>query len=175
MSVDRHRGRLAEIRDLAQRIGREVRLMEVCGTHTTSIFRNGIHSLLPETVRLISGPGCPVCVTAQRHIDAAVEVADRDDVIVATYGDMVRVPGKLGSLERQRGRGADVRVVNSTMSANVGAPLFFGNFSFTGTWSGTTLEGIFFFPPGGGAGPVSLTKTSPVESESWGAVKERYH
>jgi hydrogenase expression/formation protein HypD len=102
--------RLADdMRGLAEAIGRRVQLMEVCGTHTVSIFRNGIRTLLPETVRLVSGPGCPVCVTAQRHIDAAIQLGSLDDVVVATYGDMVRVPGRLGSLESQRARGAILR------------------------------------------------------------------
>ncbi len=91
--------------------------MEVCGTHTVSIFRNGIRSLLPDNVRLVSGPGCPVCVTAQRHIDAAIELSNRPDVIITTYGDMVRVPGRRGSLEQRRAAGADVRVIHSTRSA----------------------------------------------------------
>jgi hydrogenase expression/formation protein HypD len=96
---------------------RRVQFMEVCGTHTVSIFRNGIRALLPSNLRLVSGPGCPVCVTAQRHIDAAIELASRPDVIVATYGDMLRVPGKKGSLEKLRSMGADVRVVTSTRTA----------------------------------------------------------
>jgi len=94
-----------------------VQVMEVCGTHTVSIFRNGIRSLLPPNVRLISGPGCPVCVTAQRHIDAAIELASREGLIVATYGDMIRVPGRVHSLETLRARGADIRVVNSARTA----------------------------------------------------------
>ena len=106
-----------ELRDVCGCLGRRVQIMEVCGTHTVSIFRNGIRAMLPENLRLVSGPGCPVCVTAQRHIDAAIELATRPDVIIATYGDMVRVPGRRGSLERQRAQGADVRVVNSTRTA----------------------------------------------------------
>jgi hydrogenase expression/formation protein HypD len=108
---------------LAQQIadavkGRDrVQVMEVCGTHTVSIFRNGIRSLLPPNVRLISGPGCPVCVTAQRHIDAAIELASRAGLTVATYGDMIRVPGRVDSLETLRARGADIRVVNSARTA----------------------------------------------------------
>lgn len=100
-----------------EHIGREVRIMEVCGTHTVAAFRSGIRSMLPDNLRLISGPGCPVCVTAQRHIDAAIELATLPNVIVATYGDMVRVPGRSGSLERQRANGADVRVVTSASRA----------------------------------------------------------
>jgi hydrogenase expression/formation protein HypD len=106
-----------EIRSLAGRCGRPIQLMEVCGTHTVSIFRSGIKSMLPANVRLISGPGCPVCVTAQRHIDAAIRLTQIDDVVLTTYGDMLRVPGKLGSLEQQRARGADVRVVYSARGA----------------------------------------------------------
>lgn len=98
-------------------LNRPVQIMEVCGTHTVSIFRAGIRSFLPEIVRLISGPGCPVCVTAQRHIDAAIEMAGRPDVILTTYGDMLRVPGRRGSLEQLRAEGADVRVVYSARGA----------------------------------------------------------
>lgn len=94
-----------------------VQIMEVCGTHTVSIFRNGIRSLLPPHVRLVSGPGCPVCVTAQRHIDAGIELAARDNVIIVTYGDMVRVPGRRGSLEQMRAQGATIHVVNSARAA----------------------------------------------------------
>lgn len=107
----------SELGALAACISRRVQLMEVCGTHTVSIFRSGLRSMLPENVRLVSGPGCPVCVTAQRHIDAALELAARPDVTIATYGDMLRVPGRRGSLERQRAHGADVRVVNSARTA----------------------------------------------------------
>lgn len=94
-----------------------VRIMEVCGTHTVSIFRNGIRSLLPTSLRLVSGPGCPVCVTAQRYIDAAIELALREGVIVTTYGDMMRVPGSSGSLEESRAAGARVHIVNSARAA----------------------------------------------------------
>ena len=98
--------------------GRErIQLMEVCGTHTVSLFRSGVKSLLPAPVRLISGPGCPVCVTSAAYLDAACELAGRDDVTICTYGDMVRVPGRGGSLEHARGRGADVTVVYSARDA----------------------------------------------------------
>lgn len=93
------------------------RLMEICGTHTVSLFRSGVKSLLPPTVKLISGPGCPVCVTSQGYIDAACELAARPDVTICTYGDMVRVPGGNGSLEHQRARGAQVVVVYSARDA----------------------------------------------------------
>lgn len=97
--------------------GRRLRLMEVCGTHTVAIFRSGIRQLLGGTVDLLSGPGCPVCVTAQRDIDSAIELAAQPGVTLATYGDMVRVPGTSGSLQRARAAGADVRVVYSALDA----------------------------------------------------------
>ncbi|MEE4609171.1 MAG: hydrogenase formation protein HypD, partial [Desulfobacteraceae bacterium] len=92
---------------------RPVRLMEVCGTHTVSIFRSGLRSLLPETVTLISGPGCPVCVTGQADIDAFVALARQPGVIAATFGDLMRVPGTESSLQRERAAGRDVRIVYS--------------------------------------------------------------
>jgi hydrogenase expression/formation protein HypD len=91
--------------------------MEVCGTHTMAIARNGIRSLLAGHVALISGPGCPVCVTPDGYIDAAVALGKRGDVILATFGDMVKVPGSSTTLEKERGRGADVRVVYSPLDA----------------------------------------------------------
>jgi hydrogenase expression/formation protein HypD len=94
-----------------------VKLMEVCGTHTMSIARFGLKSLFPENVILTSGPGCPVCVSPQRYMDAAVAYCRRPETIVATFGDMVRVPGSTSSLEKEQADGADVRVVLSTMDA----------------------------------------------------------
>jgi hydrogenase expression/formation protein HypD len=96
---------------------RPIRLMEVCGTHTVSIFRSGIRSILPETIALLSGPGCPVCVTDQAEIDAFIELARQKDVIVATFGDLMRVPGTGSSLQRERAEGRDIRVVYSTVDA----------------------------------------------------------
>jgi hydrogenase expression/formation protein HypD len=108
-------------RPIAEKIARTsrrpVRLMEVCGTHTVSIFRSGIRSLLPETIRLLSGPGCPVCVTDQAEIDLFIELARRKDVIVATFGDLMRVPGSGSSLQHERAAGCDIRVVYSTVDA----------------------------------------------------------
>lgn len=106
-----------ELARLAEQAGRSLTLMEVCGTHTMAIHRHGLLSVLPETVRLISGPGCPVCVTSQGQIDQIVELARRPEVMIATFGDMVRVPGSTSSLERERARGADVRVVYSPLEA----------------------------------------------------------
>jgi hydrogenase expression/formation protein HypD len=96
---------------------RPARFMEVCGTHTVSLFRSGLRSLLPAALRLISGPGCPVCVTDQAEIDGAVELASRGDLILASFGDMLRVPGSRGSLASARAEGADVRVVTSAAEA----------------------------------------------------------
>lgn len=108
-------------RSLIERISRgsrrDVRLMEVCGTHTMSIFRSGIRSALPPSVSLLSGPGCPVCVTAQGEIDAFIELSRRQDVIVTTFGDLMRVPGRTSSLQRERAEGRDIRVVYSTSDA----------------------------------------------------------
>jgi hydrogenase expression/formation protein HypD len=104
---------------LAQQIERDVKLMEVCGTHTMAAFRSGLRHLLPGNVRLLSGPGCPVCVTDTGYIDAAIELCRRPDVIVTTFGDLVRVPGSESSLERERALGANVRIVYSPSDALV--------------------------------------------------------
>jgi len=97
--------------------GPPLNLMEVCGTHTTAIFRHGIRSLLPSNVRLLSGPGCPVCVTTQGEIDVFIQLARRPDVMIATFGDLMRVPGSGSSLEKERAKGHDVRVIYSAMDA----------------------------------------------------------
>lgn len=99
-----------------RRLGRQVNIMEVCGTHTVSIFRNGIRSILPKKLKLLSGPGCPVCVTDPSYIDAVLQLADRKDCLIATYGDMIRVPGKDGSLEIKQ-TNANVRVIFSSEDA----------------------------------------------------------
>ncbi|MGM0532201.1 MAG: hydrogenase formation protein HypD [Bacteroidota bacterium] len=96
---------------------REYALMEVCGTHTMAINRFGIPSLLPSNITLKSGPGCPVCVTGKSYIDQAIEYARMDDVIVCSYGDLLRVPGTSSSLYREKAAGCDVRVVYSLMDA----------------------------------------------------------
>ncbi len=99
-----------------KKLGRAINIMEVCGTHTVAIFRNGIRTTLPEGIRLLSGPGCPVCVTDQGYIDVVLELARRDDCIIATYGDMIRVPGSNGSLETMQ-QTRRVRVVMSSEDA----------------------------------------------------------
>ena len=108
---------VSRLKTAALRVDRPLAFMEVCGTHTMSAFRCGLKSVLPANVRLISGPGCPVCVTAQSDIDLMVEVAGRDNVTLCTYGDMLRVPGRRGSLETARMAGADVRVIYSSLDA----------------------------------------------------------
>jgi hydrogenase expression/formation protein HypD len=98
-------------------VKKEVRLMDVCGTHTMSIFRSGLRTVLPNEITLISGPGCPVCVTAQKEIDAFVEISKLDDVIVTTFGDLLRVPGTRSTLQKERANGRDIRLVYSTFDA----------------------------------------------------------
>ncbi|CCK78898.1 hydrogenase formation protein HypD [Desulfobacula toluolica] len=96
---------------------KKLRLMEVCGTHTMSIFRHGIRSVLPERITLLSGPGCPVCVTAQKDIDAFVALARVKNVIVTTFGDLMKVPGSGSTLALEKASGADVRMVYSISDA----------------------------------------------------------
>ena len=94
-----------------------VRFMEFCGGHTVTIFRYGIRQVLPETIEMVSGPGCPVCVTANADLDKAIALSRTPDVIITTFGDMIKVPGSHFSLQQVKADGADVRVVYSTMDA----------------------------------------------------------
>jgi hydrogenase expression/formation protein HypD len=94
-----------------------VRLMEFCGGHTVTIFRYGIRQLLPKTIEMVSGPGCPICVTANADLDKAIALSQMPGVIVATFGDMLKVPGSSSSLQEAKAGGADVRMVYSTMDA----------------------------------------------------------
>jgi len=94
-----------------------VRLMEFCGGHTHAILRHGLRSLLPATVELRSGPGCPVCVTSNADLDRAIALAQEPGLILATFGDMMRVPGSRLSLQDARAAGADVRMVYSSLDA----------------------------------------------------------
>src|SRR5512143_262757 len=112
------RGLLDAVSICAAGIGREVTLMEICGTYTHAIGRYGIRRLLPKNLRLISGPGCPVCVTSLADVDRALYLARLPDVIFATFGDMLRVPGTGGeSLQHLRAAGADVRIISSAADA----------------------------------------------------------
>jgi hydrogenase expression/formation protein HypD len=105
------------VRQAAEKLARRVTLMEVCGTHTHAIAAAGLRRLLPAKVRLIAGPGCPVCVTPVGYVDHAEALARRPGTIVTTFGDLLRVPSSRGSLERVRGEGADVRIVYSPRDA----------------------------------------------------------
>ena len=96
---------------------RPTRLMEFCGGHTVSIFRHGLRQLLPKNIEMLSGPGCPVCVTASADLDRAIALAALPNVIVTSFGDMIRVPGSYSSLQQAKAEGADVRVVYSTQDA----------------------------------------------------------
>jgi hydrogenase expression/formation protein HypD len=99
-------------------LNRPINIMEVCGSHTTAISRSGIRKLLPENINLVSGPGCPVCVTATADIDTALWLAARPDHIFISYGDLLRVPGShLNSLEKIRAEGADIKTVHSALEA----------------------------------------------------------
>lgn len=91
--------------------------MEVCGTHTMSIFRSGIKELLPENIHLISGPGCPVCVTPISDIDHIIALSRMDNTAIVTFGDMINVPGSSSSLKREKAEGADIRVIYSPSQA----------------------------------------------------------
>jgi hydrogenase expression/formation protein HypD len=93
------------------------RLMEFCGGHTVAIFKHGLRQLLPANIEMLSGPGCPVCVTASADLDRAIALARLPDVIITSFGDMVRVPGSYSSLQRAKADGADVRIVYSVQDA----------------------------------------------------------
>ncbi|MFC9789518.1 hydrogenase formation protein HypD [Rhodococcus sp. NPDC127528] len=95
----------------------EFKFMEVCGGHTHTIYRHGIEHLLPASVELVHGPGCPVCVIPMGRVDDAMSLAERPDVVFTTFGDMMRVPGSRGNLIEAKARGADVRFVYSPLDA----------------------------------------------------------
>ncbi|HNS18533.1 MAG TPA: hydrogenase formation protein HypD [Bacteroidales bacterium] len=94
-----------------------VQLMEVCGGHTMAIQKFGIPSLLPDSVRLVSGPGCPVCVTGRHYLDKAIAFSRLKDVIITTFGDLIRIPGSSSTLEKENAGGADIRIVYSILDA----------------------------------------------------------
>jgi len=113
---------VADVRDLVGRLaqaanGRDLTYMEVCGTHTMAIARHGLRQLLPRNVRLVSGPGCPVCVTAIGDLDRAVAVARLPEVTLTTFGDLMRVPASRTTLAEERAAGADIHVVYSALEA----------------------------------------------------------
>ncbi len=110
--VELAKGLIGRIRD---KVPKSLTFMEVCGTHTHAISKTGIRKALTEKVKLLSGPGCPVCVTPDEEIDAFISLAGMKDVVVTTFGDMLHVPGTNGSLAQERDRGRDIRVVYSPL------------------------------------------------------------
>ncbi|MBD3369357.1 hydrogenase formation protein HypD [Candidatus Fermentibacteria bacterium] len=134
---------LSRIEDLAEEVGRDIKLMEVCGTHTHSIHRNGIDRALPSNLSLISGPGCPVCVTGTGYIDRAIAIAERHGAALHTFGDLVKVPGSAGrSLADARAAGTRVKVVSSAadslrLASSTGLPTVFLGVGFETTAPGT--------------------------------------
>lgn len=108
------RGLLSQIQSQSRT---KARFMEFCGGHTVTIFRYGIRQALPRTLEMVSGPGCPVCVTASADLDKAIALSRVPGVIITTFGDMLRVPGSRSSLEKAKAEGADVRMVYSTIDA----------------------------------------------------------
>jgi hydrogenase expression/formation protein HypD len=136
-------GKLAET--IRKEVCRNYIFMEVCGGHTNAIHRFGIPSLLPQEIKLISGPGCPVCVTGKDFIDKALVCSGLKDVIITTFGDLVRVPGSHSSLEGARREGADIRIVISASEAleiaasNPGKKVIFLGIGFETTAPGTAV------------------------------------
>ncbi|MBD3177355.1 MAG: hydrogenase formation protein HypD [Armatimonadia bacterium] len=112
--VDAARAIAAEI---AEESRQPLKLMEVCGSHSHAIARYGLHDLLPDTIELVPGPGCPVCVAPQEEIDLAIELARDPGVVLTTFGDLIRVPGTHASMDQVRAEGGDVRIVLSPMDA----------------------------------------------------------
>jgi len=106
---------IREIARLAE--NRSIRIMEVCGSHTVAIFKAGIRQLLPKTVDLLSGPGCPVCVTPNDFLDRAIAYSKQPEVIITTFGDMLKVPGSSSSLAQEKARGGDIRIVYSPVES----------------------------------------------------------
>lgn len=102
---------------LASYKGDKVTIMEVCGTHTMAISKFGIRDLLPENIKLISGPGCPVCVTPSFFINAAIDLARKQEVIITTFGDMMRIPSNKSTLLHEKAKGSDIRIVYSPLDA----------------------------------------------------------
>ena len=113
------RSDLAEglIAQINQRSRTPARLMEFCGGHTVTIFKYGIRQILPDNIEMVSGPGCPICVTANADLDKAIALAKMPQVIIATFGDMLKVPGSHTSLQELKAEGSDVRIVYSALDA----------------------------------------------------------
>ncbi|MEO1104181.1 MAG: hydrogenase formation protein HypD, partial [Pseudomonadota bacterium] len=107
----------AEFAQIDMPEGRPLHIMEVCGGHTHSVFRYGLHRLVPDAIEFVHGPGCPVCVLPMGRVDDCVSLATRPNVIFTTFGDAMRVPGSKGSLADVKAAGADVRMVYSPLDA----------------------------------------------------------
>ena len=105
---------LERIREISRK---PARLMEFCGGHTVAIFKHGLRQLLPDNIEMLSGPGCPVCVTSAADLDKAIALAKLPEVIVTSFGDMVRVPGSYSSLQTAKAEGADIKIVYSAQDA----------------------------------------------------------
>ena len=105
------------IAQINQRSRTPARLMEFCGGHTVTIFKYGIRQILPDNIEMVSGPGCPICVTANADLDKAIALAKIPQVIIATFGDMLKVPGSRNSLQELKAEGSDVRIVYSALDA----------------------------------------------------------
>lgn len=106
-----------EIAKISQQLEKPIKIMEVCGGHTHSIFKYGIEEILPDRIELIHGPGCPVCVMPKGRLDDAIAICQNDNVIFATFGDAMRVPGSKTSLLQARATGADIRMVYSPLDS----------------------------------------------------------
>jgi len=120
--ISRQAEKLSALRGAADDAGSNagntpIKIMEVCGTHTMAIAKWGLRDVLPDNITLVSGPGCPVCVTANADIDQAIELAKQPDVIITTFGDMMKVPGSYESLSDVKVQGHDVRIVYSPLDA----------------------------------------------------------
>lgn len=142
---------IEKINKISKEIGRSVTIMEVCGGHTNTVMKYGIREILPKNVRLISGPGCPVCVTSQKDIDNMIAIA-RSGELVATYGDMVHVPGTNGSLSDWQAKGeADVKIIVSASEMlkeeNKGRVFFAVGFETTTPMTAYLLKkGVCIYP-----------------------------
>jgi hydrogenase expression/formation protein HypD len=142
----RNKNLVAKLADLINKsVVRNYTFMEVCGGHTAAIHRFGLKSLLPDNVRLISGPGCPVCVTETDFIDKAIAYSRMKDVIITTFGDLLKVPGSTSSLEKEKAAGSDIRVMFSGLDAleiarlNSGKKIIFLGIGFETTAPGTAV------------------------------------
>jgi hydrogenase expression/formation protein HypD len=118
--IDEYRDKeiVLQLAEDIQKLSRqELTFMEVCGGHTMALYKFGLPALLPENIKLLSGPGCPVCVTDKKYIDRVVAYCKLPDVIITTFGDLIRVPGSSSTLSKEKAKGADIRTVYSSLEA----------------------------------------------------------